>query len=77
MPNEKDPTRRAAIVAGGLGVGAASLAALHGRGGGHGGSPAPSGETPQPGHATPRMPVVYLPHGGGPWPFVDLGFDPK
>jgi len=24
--------------------------------------------------ATPRMPVVYLPHGGGPWPFVELGF---
>jgi aromatic ring-opening dioxygenase catalytic subunit (LigB family) len=23
----------------------------------------------------PRMPVVYLPHGGGPWPFVDLGMD--
>ncbi|HTJ81718.1 MAG TPA: class III extradiol ring-cleavage dioxygenase [Polyangiaceae bacterium] len=22
--------------------------------------------------ATSRMPVVYLPHGGGPWPFVDL-----
>ena len=21
-----------------------------------------------------RMPVVFLPHGGGPWPFVDLGF---
>ena len=21
-----------------------------------------------------RMPVVYLPHGGGPWPFADLGF---
>ncbi len=20
-----------------------------------------------------RMPVVYVPHGGGPWPFVDLG----
>lgn len=20
-----------------------------------------------------RMPVIYLPHGGGPWPFVDLG----
>src|SRR5688572_4236677 len=20
-----------------------------------------------------RMPVAYLPHGGGPWPFVDLG----
>lgn len=25
-----------------------------------------------------RMPVVYLPHGGGPWPFVDLGMgDPE
>jgi len=24
-----------------------------------------------------RMPVVFLPHGGGPWPFVDLGFDDK
>lgn len=22
------------------------------------------------------MPVVYLPHGGGPWPFVELGFGP-
>jgi aromatic ring-opening dioxygenase catalytic subunit (LigB family) len=22
-----------------------------------------------------RMPVVFLPHGGGPWPFVDLGWD--
>ena len=24
---------------------------------------------------TQRMPVVFLPHGGGPWPFVDLGMD--
>ncbi|MBA3464664.1 MAG: dioxygenase [Deltaproteobacteria bacterium] len=24
---------------------------------------------------TARMPVAYLPHGGGPWPWVDLGFD--
>ncbi|MCC6999720.1 MAG: dioxygenase [Deltaproteobacteria bacterium] len=23
-----------------------------------------------------RMPVVFLPHGGGPWPFVDLGMSP-
>jgi aromatic ring-opening dioxygenase catalytic subunit (LigB family) len=29
-------------------------------------------ETPMP--STPRMPVIYVPHGGGPWPFVDLGF---
>src|SRR5688572_3483456 len=26
---------------------------------------------------TQRMPVVFLPHGGGPWPFVDLGWDLK
>jgi aromatic ring-opening dioxygenase catalytic subunit (LigB family) len=26
-----------------------------------------------------RLPVIFFPHGGGPWPFVDLGglFDPK
>ncbi len=24
-----------------------------------------------------RMPVVFLPHGGGPWPFVDLAFGTK
>ena len=24
----------------------------------------------------PRQPAIYLPHGGGPWPFVDLGMDP-
>ena len=23
------------------------------------------------------MPVVFLPHGGGPWPFVDMGWDIK
>lgn len=23
-----------------------------------------------------RMPVVFLPHGGGPWPFVEMGLDP-
>jgi len=26
--------------------------------------------------ASPRMPVVYLPHGGGPWPFVEGLGDP-
>lgn len=30
-----------------------------------------------PGSANGRTPVVYLPHGGGPWPFVDLGLDPN
>jgi aromatic ring-opening dioxygenase catalytic subunit (LigB family) len=24
---------------------------------------------------TMRMPVVYLPHGGGPWPFAEMGMD--
>jgi hypothetical protein len=23
-----------------------------------------------------RMPVVFVPHGGGPWPFVDVGSPP-
>ncbi len=23
-----------------------------------------------------RQPAIFLPHGGGPWPFVDLGMDP-
>jgi len=23
-----------------------------------------------------RMPVAFVPHGGGPWPFVDMGIDP-
>src|ERR1700748_2518988 len=29
------------------------------------------------GRGNMRMPVVFLPHGGGPWPFVDLGMDDK
>lgn len=24
-----------------------------------------------------RMPVVFIPHGGGPWPFVDMGLDQR
>ncbi len=24
-----------------------------------------------------RLPAIYLPHGGGPWPFVKLGFAPE
>jgi aromatic ring-opening dioxygenase catalytic subunit (LigB family) len=24
-----------------------------------------------------RLPVIFVPHGGGPWPFVDLGFGEK
>ena len=25
----------------------------------------------------PRMPAIFLPHGGGPWPWVELGLDPR
>lgn len=32
-----------------------------------------SREEPTMGQST-RLPVIYLPHGGGPWPFVDVGF---
>ncbi|HVU04790.1 MAG TPA: class III extradiol ring-cleavage dioxygenase [Polyangiaceae bacterium] len=28
-------------------------------------------------HGGTRLPVVYLPHGGGPWPFVDTPFGSK
>lgn len=30
--------------------------------------------TATPRSPTGRMPVVFLPHGGGPWPFMDLAF---
>jgi aromatic ring-opening dioxygenase catalytic subunit (LigB family) len=35
---------------------------------------AQSGEGRETRRAAPRMPVLYIPHGGGPWPFVELGF---
>lgn len=61
-------TRRQAIAVG-L-AGAASIAALS--------CAEESGAEAKPGgvRAEPsrgRMPVAFLPHGGGPWPFVDLG----
>jgi aromatic ring-opening dioxygenase catalytic subunit (LigB family) len=31
----------------------------------------------RPGGVASRMPVVFLPHGGGPWPFVDLRIGSK
>ncbi len=67
--SNKPLTRREAL---GVGIAGATLAAV-----------APGCEpptahaqsnTPHPRATGGRMPVVYLPHGGGPWPFVDLGF---
>ncbi|MBL8636037.1 MAG: dioxygenase [Myxococcales bacterium] len=35
-----------------------------------------AGRTDSDSH-TQRMPTVFLPHGGGPWPFVEMGLDRK
>jgi aromatic ring-opening dioxygenase catalytic subunit (LigB family) len=35
-----------------------------------------AGAPPLEPRVSARLPVAYLPHGGGPWPFVDLGLDP-
>ncbi|MCP3144909.1 DODA-type extradiol aromatic ring-opening family dioxygenase [Pyxidicoccus xibeiensis] len=66
-------TRRAAVV-GGL-VGAASLAAVVASTSREQPSSEPDERQKTPGGE--RLPVVFMPHGGGPWPFVDLGFDDK
>ena len=34
------------------------------------------GPEPYSGEMTERLPAIYLPHGGGPWPFVELRFGP-
>ncbi|MFI5299647.1 MAG: DODA-type extradiol aromatic ring-opening family dioxygenase, partial [Polyangiales bacterium] len=62
-------TRRAALAAGV--TGAAALVACA-----RVSAPA-EGDRRSAMNATTRMPVVYLPHGGGPWPFVDVGFGDK
>jgi len=37
--------------------------------------PANSREASEPTkQASPRQPVIFVPHGGGPWPFVETGF---
>ncbi|HVK68992.1 MAG TPA: class III extradiol ring-cleavage dioxygenase [Polyangium sp.] len=58
---EEGLTRRQAIVAGI--AGAATIAAL----------PGALGGAAEPSVVAGRLPVVFLPHGGGPWPFVDVG----
>ena len=32
---------------------------------------------PPVGAGANRLPVVFVPHGGGPWPFVEMGMDPQ
>jgi aromatic ring-opening dioxygenase catalytic subunit (LigB family) len=59
MADPKGFTRREVLAAGV--AGAATLAGFAG------------GRSSREGATMNRMPVVYLPHGGGPWPWVDLG----
>jgi aromatic ring-opening dioxygenase catalytic subunit (LigB family) len=72
MSNEHEQalSRRRAVA--GI-AGAATVAALPGLGCSTGEAQA----KPEDGRKTAageRMPVAYFPHGGGPWPFVDVGF---
>jgi aromatic ring-opening dioxygenase catalytic subunit (LigB family) len=68
-------TRRVAIAAG-L-AGAAITAALTGGAGeAHPGAQAEPKQKRE-GAGGGRLPVVFLPHGGGPWPFVDIGIGSK
>ncbi|MFT3915558.1 MAG: class III extradiol ring-cleavage dioxygenase [Anaeromyxobacteraceae bacterium] len=80
MKNERQDglTRREALVAGIAGAGAAVLAAAgNAVAGGSSAAPSPAATPGSHGQggkdALRRMPVVFLPHGGGPWPFVETG----
>lgn len=72
-----------ALIAGGVAVTAGVATALGGSGAGSRAAPGEGAATsagtgPAPGPeatSTPaqRLPVAFVPHGGGPWPFADLG----
>jgi len=68
-------TRRVAIAAGlaSAALGASALPSAHGSGP----SDSESKRERVPEGAGERQPVVFLPHGGGPWPFVDLRIGSK
>ncbi|MES1178655.1 MAG: class III extradiol ring-cleavage dioxygenase [Myxococcales bacterium] len=70
-------TRRAAIAASLAGAAiTAALPVVHGSGrAGDGTAPEASRKSVHP--SSGRLPVVFLPHGGGPWPFVDLRIGTK
>jgi aromatic ring-opening dioxygenase catalytic subunit (LigB family) len=68
-------TRRVAIAAGLAGV-AATAALTGGERTGHT-DPGEGASAKRGPSAGPRLPVVFLPHGGGPWPFVDIGIGSK
>lgn len=63
--------RRRAVIAGATASGVLALASSVD-------VSAQAGDTPMRTPRTLRQPAVYLPHGGGPWPFVDVGIgDPR
>ena len=76
MSTEKQDglTQRRAL---GAGIAAAAvIAALPSLGAFSGAAEAKPEDEPRTRRATPgsqRMPVAFAPHGGGPWPFVDMG----
>ena len=70
-------TRRVAIAAAGLAGAALGASALPAASGAAVSETAQKPEKGGPGSASARMPVVFLPHGGGPWPFVDLRIGSK
>lgn len=62
-------TRREALALGAAGAASAVGLGAHGLG---------LSKQPQVSSPPARMPVAFVPHGGGPWPFVDVGMgDPK
>jgi len=65
-------TRRQVLVTSLAGAGAAALAAVASAAGGAAAAPKPAGGDGGK-DARRRMPVVFVPHGGGPWPFVETG----
>jgi aromatic ring-opening dioxygenase catalytic subunit (LigB family) len=70
-----DGLTRRQVIAAGI-AGAAIYAAAPASTAGHAapsGDRGPSGSTAKPA----RMPVAFLPHGGGPWPFVEMGIGSK
>jgi aromatic ring-opening dioxygenase catalytic subunit (LigB family) len=67
------PTSNAGLTRREVLVGAAVSGAVLAAGASSLGAGAQSDRTTTRRSSSTRMPVVYLPHGGGPWPFVDLG----
>lgn len=72
-PDIDDPTRRRTLALG-VGLGAAGLAGLSKLGDSMNTQADASIESSASAPVAARLPTVYLPHGGGPWPFVELGF---